>query len=1102
MKRCASSRRRACRRALASRPVAASSRVPPSTTIPRASARSQAGDLKIRQDPKTGFFVQGLTKHTVGDYATVESLMEAATKARTVAATNMNATSSRAHTIFQLMLTQTKVDAAAGKATDKTSTINLIDLAGSERANSTGATGARLKEGSAINMSLTALGNVISALAHNSDSSKRPKKVPYRDSALTLLLKNSLGGNARTIMIAAISPADVNHDETLSTLRYADRAKQIKNKAVINEDPNEKLIRGLKEEIENLRKMLAGQGTVPGGEAAAAASSGAGGADIEELKKKMEEEREAELARMRKELEDKMRSELEAAKASDEAQGRDAAAARHAELSAQGVLSGEELHAARERAKTEAHLVNLHEDPQLTRQIYHFAVADGTTTVGRSDSDTKQDVVLGGLSIQKEHAVVIGDGAGGFRLELRTEGARTYVNGTPVTGPVALHDNSRIIFGNNHAFLFCNPTDTAPKAEGEDDGVPEEVTFDFVMLEVNKAQAAAMAAEEEKRRLEAEAEKAKAEARVKERQAEMEAERTRMQADAEKRMKALQEQSAAGDREARERQEAMLEEARKQQQVLEKKLQEQIAETERVAAKKQKEMRERSLLDEKLRKTIPMVNEANATADELAKNALLELRLMANQRKGLWTGEEDEDGEVAPEPLDTEVYVRVAPKEGSGLEGLWHYDDFMERLYAMREMYQAFVSAGRELPVPGYEDPLTDPFHVEPEDMSLGKATVFLDTLLHIMPISETTPILDYKGSDQGELSVRVVPHFGDKVPETDEEGDDDLMALEAAGNDGGIPDSLSKLVGHKLNITVQVKAARGLPVDRSVGAHVRFRFFLDERERRTPAIDGKAMNPRCDFSCTFSSVITDELLKYLGEEELSFDVWGRQDDGTAKIAMGPAKRIGRHSVAGDYDGAGAAAAAAGGAASPAVAELREQVESRQREAEAALAKLKEEEAKRESLEAKLRALEASSPRGSPSAAAAAMEEVKQKQEAEHRAALERVKQEAEHAKEEREAARRELEEARNRAEQAEERARKATEEQAQAAAAAASEAAGKPATDAEEELARLRRELREANEAKVAAEAARDSAQHAAKTAEEVAAAAASKSSRTCAVM
>jgi kinesin family member 1 len=157
-------------------------------------------------------------------------LMDAGTKARTVAATNMNATSSRAHTIFQIVLTQTKVDAEAGKATDKVAIINLIDLAGSERQSGTGATGDRLKEGSAINLSLSSLGNCISALATNSSAPDGKKvRVPYRDSVLTMLLQNSLGGNAKTIMIAAISPADVNHDETLSTLRYADRAKQIKN---------------------------------------------------------------------------------------------------------------------------------------------------------------------------------------------------------------------------------------------------------------------------------------------------------------------------------------------------------------------------------------------------------------------------------------------------------------------------------------------------------------------------------------------------------------------------------------------------------------------------------------------------------------------------------------------------------------------------------------------------------------------------------------------------------------------------------------------------------------------------------------------------------
>ena len=176
--------------------------------------------------------MDGLKKMAVADFDTIEKLMESGTKARTVASTNMNATSSRAHTIFQIILTQTKVNMETKKATDKSSIINLIDLAGSERQSGTGASGSTLKEGCAINQSLSALGNVISALAKNANAGKGKRKVlvPYRSSVLTQLLKNSLGGNAKTIMIAAVSPADVNYPETLSTLRYADRAKQIKNK--------------------------------------------------------------------------------------------------------------------------------------------------------------------------------------------------------------------------------------------------------------------------------------------------------------------------------------------------------------------------------------------------------------------------------------------------------------------------------------------------------------------------------------------------------------------------------------------------------------------------------------------------------------------------------------------------------------------------------------------------------------------------------------------------------------------------------------------------------------------------------------------------------
>ena len=139
--------------------------------------------------------------------------------------------------------------------------LNLVDLAGSERQKKTGASGARLKEGAKINLSLSALGNVISVLAEG----KSGKHIPYRDSKLTRLLQDSLGGNTKTLMAAAISPADYNFDETMSTLRYANRAKNIKNKPVINEDPKDAKLREYKEEIEELKKLLAQGGGSGGG---------------------------------------------------------------------------------------------------------------------------------------------------------------------------------------------------------------------------------------------------------------------------------------------------------------------------------------------------------------------------------------------------------------------------------------------------------------------------------------------------------------------------------------------------------------------------------------------------------------------------------------------------------------------------------------------------------------------------------------------------------------------------------------------------------------------------------------------------------------------
>ncbi|ELW69954.1 Kinesin-like protein KIF16B, partial [Tupaia chinensis] len=222
---------------------------------------SKTFNLRVREHPKEGPYVEDLSKHLVQNYGDVEELMDAGNINRTTAATGMNDVSSRSHAIFTIKFTQAKFDSEMPCET--VSKIHLVDLAGSERADATGATGVRLKEGGNINKSLVTLGNVISALADLSQDAANPlvkKKqvfVPYRDSVLTWLLKDSLGGNSKTIMIATISPADVNYGETLSTLRYANRAKNIINKPTINEDANVKLIRELRAEIARLKMLLA-----------------------------------------------------------------------------------------------------------------------------------------------------------------------------------------------------------------------------------------------------------------------------------------------------------------------------------------------------------------------------------------------------------------------------------------------------------------------------------------------------------------------------------------------------------------------------------------------------------------------------------------------------------------------------------------------------------------------------------------------------------------------------------------------------------------------------------------------------------------------------
>jgi len=453
--------------------------------------------LKLRESPSLGVVVEGLKSSPVSSYEQIEHLMAEGTRNRTIAATNMNATSSRAHTCFMVKITQTRIvkdmhgevirinslSSKEVKVTERTSIINLVDLAGSERQKRSGAAGDRLKEAGAINRSLSALGNVISALASNNKASsstmtsttKEKKHVPYRDSTLTFLLRDSLGGNARTTMLAACSPADNNFDETFGTLRYAERAKSIKNRPIINEGIDEKLVRELKTEVEELRKELA------------QAKKSTFSKDTEEVegggrrRRNDDEFLETEKIMMRKavekelkELEYKIRCEYEEkfqalgiekglskntflnnsssniSKENDSQVMIDSAwEARQAETDA---LINERSSEIRNRndIKEEPHFSNLNEDPALSN-VLTFPIKEGLNILGSShqydhqqntndgDNDDDDDddavneknmIVLGGIGIGKYHAEVYRNGETLVLMSL--PGYRTCVNGQEV----------------------------------------------------------------------------------------------------------------------------------------------------------------------------------------------------------------------------------------------------------------------------------------------------------------------------------------------------------------------------------------------------------------------------------------------------------------------------------------------------------------------------------------------------------------------------------------------------------------------------------------------------------------------------------------------
>ncbi|XP_061096803.1 kinesin-like protein KIF1A isoform X6 [Conger conger] len=723
------------------------------------------GNLRVREHPLMGPYVEDLSKLAVTSYNDIQDLMDSGNKARTVAATNMNETSSRSHAVFNIIFTQKRHDAETDNTSEKVSKISLVDLAGSERADSTGAKGTRLKEGANINKSLTTLGKVISALAEvdsGPNKNKKKKKVesfiPYRDSVLTWLLRENLGGNSRTAMVAALSPADINYDETLSTLRYADRAKQIRCNAVINEDPNNRLVRELKEEVSRLKDLLFAQGLgdiiemtnamtgMSPSPSLSALSSRAGsitnlhdrimfspGSEeaIERLK-----ETEKIIAELNETWEEKLRR-TEAIRMEREALLAEMGVAMREDGGTVGVFS----------PKKTPHLVNLNEDPLMSECLLYY-IKDGMTRVGREDAGSRQDIVLSGHFIKDEHCTFTSTtGPQGEAVILDPcEGAETYVNGKRVTEPTVLRSGNRIIMGKSHVFRFNHPE----QARQERERTPcaetpvEPVDWAFAQRELLEKQGIDMKQEMDQRLQELEDQY-----RREREEANNLLEQQRL--DYESKLEALQKQVDRCYPEIAEEEEEPEEEVQWTDREMDLAL---------WAFRKWKCYQFTSLRDLLWGNAI-FLKEANAISVELKKKVQFQFVLLTDTLYSplppdLLPPDAAKDREKRPFPR-TIVAVEVQDQK-NGATHYWTLEKLRQRLDLMREMYDRAA----EVPNSAIEDcdnVLTggDPFYDRfPWFRLVGRAFVYLSNLLYPVPLVHRVAIVSEKGEVKGFLRVAV----------------------------------------------------------------------------------------------------------------------------------------------------------------------------------------------------------------------------------------------------------------------------------------------------------------------------------------------------------
>ncbi|KAK9889176.1 hypothetical protein WA026_004456 [Henosepilachna vigintioctopunctata] len=790
--------------------------------------------LKVREHNVLGPYVDGLSQLAVTSFQDIDNLMAEGNKSRTVAATNMNSESSRSHAVFTVILTQTLTDEKTGVSGEKVSRMSLVDLAGSERAVKTGAVGERLKEGSNINKSLTTLGLVISKLADQSlgHSKNKDKFVPYRDSVLTWLLKDNLGGNSKTVMVATISPAADNFEETLSTLRYADRAKRIVNHAVVNEDPNARIIRELRQEVEALKEMLKHATGSPVDDPQSVIHQKL--SESEKLYKEVSQTWEEKLMKTER-IQNERQQALEKMGISVQASG----------------IKVE---------KNKYYLVNLNADPSLNELLVYY-LKEKTVVGAKGDGvGPEPDIQLSGLGIQPEHCTIsIEDGE--LFLEPLSN-ARSFINGSQVTTRTQLRHGDRIVWGNHHFFRVNCPRSVSATSEPQTPAQNIDYNFarDELMLnEMSNAPIQAAIARLEKQHEE-------------DKQVALEKQRLEFERQFQKLRSTMSPSTPYPPYSDDPLRFGKTTPCTPTTQMRVEKW-----------AQERDEMFKRSIgqLKTDILRANALVQEANVLAEETGRQTKYSVTLQIppanlspNRRKGAFVSE-----------------PAILVKRGNSSQ-VWSMEKLENKIIDMREIYDEQMEKSSHSSMCEPVSPTSDPFFESQENHNLiGVANIFLEALFHDVKLDYHTPIISQQGEVAGRLQVEVSRVQGNFPQDRISEAASDISSDSSNDEDdspststvtcrvhikqaSGLPLSLSHYVfcqytfwNHPEPIVVPTKVPDNTQSGNGVVLQKdRFKFD-DIRDFRVP--------------------VSEEFLEHCTEGALSIEVWGNRSAGFSKHKPG-----------------------------------------------------------------------------------------------------------------------------------------------------------------------------------------------------------------------